>query len=584
MNLGNLLSELQRRRVGRVAGYYAVGGWVAIQVVATVFPLLGVADVATKIAVILVILGFPVAIALGWVYDITENGLMRTGPRAPDAEPGKIELRQYGRGLGYFGVGILVALVAFAALSRVREDHTARTAAGIRSLAVLPFEDMSANGDQAYFADGITEELLNRLTQIADLRVPGRTSSFAFRDAALGIEEIGRRLDVEALLEGSVRREGNNVRVTVRLIDARTQGKLWANEYEKEISSIFAIQDEIASDIVNALKLQINPQPAVAAGGEIRADPAAVDAYMKGLDRFNRRTDADLRSALVFFERAVERDPDFGLGFAMIAQVYALLPAYGAFPAFEASSKGQAAAARALELNPNQAEAYAALGQIRQNFEWDFESAERSYRRAILFNNGYATAHQWRAEALLFLGEYDESRTEIEAALDLDPASPAALHVKAYQHITRHEYAAAGRLIDRLLAANPDYPLALISRTTLAILNGEPAPALMQRLAQGDAAFAEALRLVAAARANEADRPNAARAIAALNGRRSASELALWYALAGLNDDAVRTIEAAYSSGADANLPFILLHPAFDGVRERPPFKAILRDLHMVEA
>ena len=585
MDLKRIIAEIQRRRVGRVAGVYAVVGWVVIQVVATVFPLLNIPDAVAKVVVLLIALGFPVVIGLAWVFDFTPQGLQRTDPLPESAPTPRPDPHYYGRALGFFGVGILVSLVAFAALSRVRADRQEGTAAGIRSIGVLPFIDLSENRDQSYFTDGISEEVLNRLAQIQDLRVPARTSSFAFRGTTLDVAEISRRLKVESVLEGSVRREGNNVRVTVRLIDAHTQDKLWSNEYERQISSVFAIQDEIATDIVEALKLQIQPQPGMSGGGtaNIKADPAAVDDYMKGLELWNKRTDPVLRRAIGYFERAVSKDPDFALGFAMVAQSYAVLPAYGNFPVFEASTRGQAAAARALELNPSQPEAYAALGQIRQNFEWDFESAERSYRRAILFNNGYATAHQWRAETLLFLGQLEDSRKEIDNALDLDPVSPSALHVKAYQHITRREFGAANRILDRILAANPDYPLAVVSKASVALMTGQSdiARTMGRRFAGDDKAFAAALDLVVAAASDARQRPAAARALAALKGKRPASELALWLALAGLEEQAFAQIRSAYDSGADVNLPFILLHPVFDGMRAEKEYQAILADLHM---
>jgi TolB-like protein/Flp pilus assembly protein TadD len=561
---------------------YAVVAWVVIQVVATVFPLLGISDVAAKVVVLLIALGFPAAIALAWIFDITPKGLQRTESLPADAPAPRPDPRYYGRAMGFFGVGILVALVAFAALSRVRE-HERPSAAGVRSIAVLPFDDLSESRDQAYFADGISEELLNRLAQIPDLKVPARTASFAFRGSNSGVVEIGKRLNVESLLEGTVRRDGNSVRVSVRLINVRTQQPLWWNEYEKQLSSVFAIQDEIASDIVNALKLQINPQPVVTGAGKIDADPAAVEAYMKGLELWNARTDVALRRAIDFFTRAVEKDPDFALGHAMLAQAYAVVPAYGDYPMFEASAKGQAAAALALQLNPSQPEAYAALGQIRQNFEWDFESAERSYRRALLFHSGYATAHQWRAEALLLLGDYEESRKEIDMALDLNPTSSSALFVKAYQHVSKREFASANRILDRTLAANPDHPLAVIAKVSVLILIGQPegVEEVVRPLRASNPDYATALLAVAAASSNPARRPDAGRALNALAGRRPASELALWFALADLRDDALRTIRVAYESGADANLPVFLLHPGFDAIRPSEDYQAILRDLHM---
>jgi adenylate cyclase len=588
LDLRSIVRELQRRHVGRVAGVYAVGGWVLIQVAATIFPLLGAAEWLPRVIVFLVIAGFPIALILAWVFDLTPRGLERTAELPEGVTPPPPPQRSgYARSLGFFGIGILVALVAFAALSGVR-GRGGSAAAGVRSIAVLPFVDMSEKHDQEYFADGVSEEIRNRLAQVPGLKVSARTASFVFKGQNLPIEDIGQRLDVEAVLEGSVRREGNHVRVSAQLVDARTMKNLWTERYDKELSSVFAIQDEVASDIVTAIKLKLTQGAAPLAQGELEGStkPAASEAYMKGLHHLNRRTDADLRRAAGFFEKAVAEDAQFALAHAALAQTYALLPAYGDFPIFEAVSKGQAAAAKAVGLNASQAEAYSALGQIRQNFEWDFESADRYYRNAIRFNNGYATAHQWRAEALLFLGDYENSRAEIDMALDLDPASAPAQHVKAYQHLTRKEYGAANRVLDRLMAANPDFPLALISKASIALLQQQYAVAdnALQRLSANDAEVRNAFRTVVAAAADPLQRPQAVRALEALKRRRSPSEIALWLALIGENDRALQQMKAAYDSGADANLPFLLLHPTFDSIRERPEYQSILSELHMIPA
>lgn len=585
LDLRKIISELQRRHVSRVAGVYAVSGWALIQVSDTVFPLLGVPDWLLRSIVILTIVGFPIAIILAWIFDWTPRGIERTGEASAEVSPAPSARSAYARSLGFFGIGILVALVAFAAISGVR-DGDGSSAEGVRSIAVLPFVDMSEKNDQEYFADGVSEEIRNRLAQVPGLKVSARTASFVFKGKNVPIEDIGRELEVEAVLEGSVRREGNKVRVSAQLVDARTMKNLWTERYDRELSSVFAIQDEVANDIVAAIKLQIAQGASSIAKGEIEgtSNPDASEAYMKGRDHLNRRTDADLRRAAQYFEEAVEEDPQFALGHAALAQTYALLPAYGDFPVFEAVSKGQAAAAKAVGLNASQAEAYSALGQIRQNFEWDFESADRHYRNAIRFNNGYATAHQWRAEALLFLGDYEGSRTEIDMALDLDPASPSAQHVKAYQHITRREYGAANRILDRLLAANPEHPLALISKASIALIQKQYAVAenALLRLAGADAELRTAYQTVVAAAADGAKRPAAVTVLEGLKKRRGPSEIALWLALSGEHDRAMKQLQAAYDSGADANLPFMLLHPAFDVIRERGEYETILTELHMI--
>ena len=569
--------------MGRVAGVYAVAGWALIQVAATIFPLLGAPEWLAKLIVVVVIACFPLALILAWVFDFTPSGIQRTEQLPEGAPlPPRAPRGLYARSLGFFGVGILVALVAFAALAGVRGGNDAE---GVRSIAVLPFVDMSEKHDQEYFADGVSEEIRNRLAQVEGLKVSARTASFVFKGQNVSVEDIGKSLDVEAVLEGSIRREGNQVRVTAQLVDARTNKNLWTQRYDKTLSSVFAIQDEVASDIVNAIKLQLEEGAAPLEQGEIEGteDPGASEAYMKGLHFLNRRTDADLRQAVGYFEKAVEEDEQFALAYAALAQTYALLPAYGNYPVFDAVSKGQAAAAKAVGLNSSQAEAYSALGQIRQNFEWDFESADRHYRNAIKFNNGYATAHQWRAEALMFLGDYEQSRAEIDLALDLDPASAPAQHVKAYQYITRKEYGAANRLLDRLLASNPEYPLALISKASIALMLDQfvIAQNALLRLAGGDAQLGNAFRAIVNAARDPAQRPAAKRAIEQLEKNRGPSEIALWLALIGEQDAAMEQMKAAYDSGADANLPFLLLHPAFDSIRARADYQNILAELHM---
>ena len=562
---------------------YAVAGWVLIQVAATVFPLLGESDLP-RLTLILVIAGFPVALIFAWVFDLTPSGLERT-PDLPETAPVLAAPRvrtSHARSMGFVGIGIIVALVGFAALPIVRSRSSAE---GVRSIAVLPFVDMSEKHDQEYFADGVSEEIRNRLAQVEGLKVSARTASFVYKGRNVPVEEIGDALDVEAVLEGSIRREGNQVRVTAQLVDARTNKNLWTERYDRQLSSVLAIQDEIAGDIVNVIKLKFTEGAAPLARGELEgsSNPAAAEAYMKGLHFLNRRTDADLRQAVTYFERAVEADREFALAYAALAQTYALLPAYGNFPVFEAVSKGQAAAAQAVGLNASQAEAYAALGQIRQNFEWDFESADRHYRNAIKFNNGYATAHQLRAEALLLLGDYEESRAEIDVALDLDPSSAPAQHVKAYQHITRREYGAANRVLDRLLAASPNYPLALISKASVALMQQQysVAESALTRLAGSDRELQAAYHAVAAAAADRAQRGQALEALQAVKARRGPSEVGLWLALIGAHDAALEQMRAAYESAADPNLPFILLHPAFDAVRSRPPYQEMLTELHM---
>lgn len=614
MSLDRLLHELKRRRVWRVAGVYAVAAWVAVQVAATVFPLLELEWAATLV-VVLALAGFPVAVGLAWVFDWTAAGVRRTGalrdavstsPSTPassarrasnDVEPVHVpgaaiavpgtaartagEAHANRRALGFFGVGILVALVGFAAYATYQPFQPGAPSEPIRSIAVLPFVDMSAAGDQEYFSDGVTEELLNRLAQIEDLHVAARTSSFAFKGKNEDVAEIGRRLRVQAVLEGSIRRDGDQVRITAQLIDARTGYHLWSSNYDRAVTSIFAIQDEISTAIVDALEVQLGGS-ANGGGPGIRS-PAAHDLYLRALARWNVRTDPALRDALDLFARAVAEDSTYARAHAGLAMTYALLPTFGDFPHDEALAHGAAAAARAIALDATLAEAHGALGQIAQTFEWDLLGAERAYERAVTFNPAYATGHQWYAETLMMLGRIDSASAEIRRAIELDPLSAAALAVQGYLELLRGDTGAALATYRDLVRLFPDFALGRTNLLLACLATGrfDEAASLIARTAPGPDAAAPMMRLVGGLR-DPATRPDAVAAALELERALPPAQTALWYAAVGERERALANLERAVTERRDGNLPFILLHPLLAGLRSEARFQAIADDVGVV--
>ena len=578
MNVRTVLHELKRRRVGRVAGVYAVAGWAVMEFATTVFPLLTVfPEWAPTFVVVLTLIGFPVALVLAWVFDLTDHGLERTPDSVPvPVGPAAVAMPRTPRGIaratGFLGIGILVAFVSFAAYARYSEVPPGANGA-IEAIAVLPFSDLSAAGDQAYFSDGITEELLSRLAQVEGLHVAARTSSFAFKGRNENVRDIGNRLGVQAVLEGSVRREGDRFRIFAQLTDARTGFTIWTETYEREMQSIFAVQDEISAAIVSQLQLHL----ATSELGENTGteNVQAHDQYLLGLARLHGRSEEDLAAALGHFEAAVAADSMYALAWAGLAQVHAVRPAVGEANVEEALAAGAAAAARALSINASIAEAHAALGQIAQNFDWDLRGAEDAYRRAVEFKPSYATGHQWYAETLLAQGRVQEARREIDRALELDPLSPAALAVKALVQTAAEDLPGARATYQTLTARHPAFRLGRLHFALFAVYDGDVA---------GARAAIAGLDMPALEQIFDAlEQPSKRAAVAAGLKARATAELtsmdALWLAALGEPDAAAQVLETIFERGGDANLPLVLTHPLLASIREDGRVRSIRREL-----
>jgi adenylate cyclase len=326
-NLRNFLAELKRRRVIQVAVVYAVAGFAVIEAADVILPRLQIPDWTVTLVVVLIVLGFPIALVLAWAYDITPEGVQRTEPLSPGGEAADGEEP------------------AAAAVSEPPE--------GRRSIAVLPFVDMSPEHDQEYFSDGISEELINALTKLEGLRVAARTSAFAFKGANQSIQTIGEKLKVETVLEGSVRKAGNRLRITAQLVNVSDGYHLWSEQYDRELDDVFAVQSDISRNIVDVLKVKLVGEEGPPAITLPSGDPRAYELYLKGRYQWNKRTGAGLKKAIEYFERAIEGDPNNAPAYAGLADSYAILGIYGAIPPNVAMPKAREAALKALEIDAN---------------------------------------------------------------------------------------------------------------------------------------------------------------------------------------------------------------------------------------
>jgi TolB-like protein/DNA-binding SARP family transcriptional activator/Tfp pilus assembly protein PilF len=326
------------------------------------------------------------------------------------------------------------------------------------SLVVLPFADISPDGDQEYFSDGITEEILNSLAGIPGLRVPARSTSFYFKGRNLPVAEIAARLGVDAVLEGSVRRSGDRVRITAQLIDGRADGHLWSETFDRDLEDVFAVQSEIAGIVAEAMRVRL-VRPHRAEPPPTRS-PEAHDLYLRGLFHWNRRSATDLGLAVGFFEQATRIDPAYARAWAGLALAYAVIPIgfTPAMPQDEAWSRMDAAADRALALDPTLAEAHAARA-VSYHFQWRSDDAEHEYRQALALNPDYATAHQWYGVHLAKTGWGDAGVAAVRRAIELDPLSLVAHNDLGLVLLRNRQFPEAIAQWERTVAMDPGFAI-----------------------------------------------------------------------------------------------------------------------------
>ena len=425
-------AELKRRHVGRVAVAYAVIGFGVVQVATSFFPALRLPEWTVSFVVAIVVLGFPLALVLAWAFEITPGGVRRAEPMATAAAPGP----RASSAVGYLGVGILVALVAFGLTSSITGRDGAPGADPVQSVAVLPFANLSTDAENEAFSDGLTEELLNVLAQVKGLRVPARTSSFAFKNVNHDITEIGQKLGVEMVLEGSVRKAGERLRITAQLIRVADGSHVWSNTYDRQLSDVFAIQEEIAAAIVE----QLLPRVAATseASGLVRATTSNLDAYesyLQGRHQFwQQGGEEGLRRAAAFFDGAIEQDPEYAIAYAGLSDAYMLLGGSGFAPPNDVFPQSKEAALKALELDGRLAEGYVALASINWLYDWDWAAADRNYRRSFSVNPLLHTRCICYAWYLAVTGDLDAAVLEAERARTMDPLARLPRVIAAWMY------------------------------------------------------------------------------------------------------------------------------------------------------
>jgi TolB-like protein len=450
MNSGNFFAELKRRNVYKVAVAYAVVGWLVMQVSATIVPALHLPDGITTAVVVLVLLGFPVALVVAWAFEMTPQGMKRTEDVGPD------EVIPQWSGRKFAALIIVVAISAAALLAfQLLRQKTPVAAPSVaqpssipsKSIAVLPFVNMSSDKENEYFVDGLTEEILNRLAQISVLRVPGRTSSFAFKGKNTDLRQIGTELGVAHVLEGSVRKSEGRLRITSQLIRTADGFHLWSQNYDRKLDDVFAIQEEIARAIAGALSVQLK------LGIEGQAERAtqdmeAYDNYLQARTLIALRTPDSLRRATLLLEHAVQRDPGFAKAWAYLADVHASDRFFGLGAMKESLDEAEKEARKALALDDSIAPAHAALAEVlRGRFQW--LGSETENQRAVDLSPGDGDIHAHYAAMLMTVGHMDAALAQARRASELEPLAWITPLFEGLIHLSRGEMTQSMDLIDR---------------------------------------------------------------------------------------------------------------------------------------
>jgi adenylate cyclase len=493
-SISDFFSELRRRRVIRVIVLYAIAGWVVIEVTSTVLPGLNLPDWTTTLVILLVALGFVIAIMLAWAFDIGPGGIQRT-PAAASAE------------------------TETETASQKQPEHAEqKPAASVadtsqrKSIAVLPFVNMSGDAENEYFSDGISEEILNLLVKLPQLKVASRTSAFIFKGKEASIPTVARELGVDTVLEGSVRRAGERVRITAQLIEADSDSHLWSETYDREMDDVFAIQDEIAQNIADALEVTLSPKERRSIQYVATSNAQAFDFYLRGRSFMYTMTRRDYEHAIRMFEQAISVDAKFALAYAGIADAYSHLFRY-ADASRENVRKSVEASEKAIALDPDAAEPHASRGlslfisgkfeEAKKEFELaiklnpnlfeayyyyglacssnsDFEAAEKMYLKAIEVNPADYQAPMFLAQAYTSMGrKHDEMRVRLGALetiqrhLEMNPHDTRALYFGAQNLCLVGENEKGVELAERALGQDQDEPVVLYNVACFYALQGD---------------------------------------------------------------------------------------------------------------
>ena len=462
------IAELSRRKVLRTVGAYAVAVFVLLQLMDAAVEPLRLPDWVPTLVVLVVILGFPLVFLLAWHLEVRPDGIHRTTTAGALSRGQNFVLFSFML-IAMIGLGSVFYQYYSGVFEAPPVEAERAFVAPQNSIAVLPFADMSPEQDQGYFADGVSEEILNLLAQVKGLHVAARTSSFAFRDSLDDIRSIGRLLNVSTVLEGSVRTSGDRIRLTAQLINVEDGFHIWSKDYDRELTDVFEIQDEVATSIASAL---VDSFDGLETRPTSRSDSlAATQAYRTGRLHWWRRTPTELQQAIEMFATALEHDAQFAPAYAAMADTWLLLSLYGNVDKVKAIEKAQQMIDKALAIDPESAEAFAALGLARWQIG-QMDAAESALRQSVELNPEYIPAQLWLAGVIGQQGRYPEEHLVLQQAMQRDPLNELLMVNYAGNLSTRGDWETGRESLGELLALRPDSTILLRFMSKMELYNG----------------------------------------------------------------------------------------------------------------
>ena len=592
----SFFNELKRRNVFKVAVAYIIVGWLIMQAGEVMAPALHLPDWVNSLLAFFLILGFPLALLFSWVFEITPEGLKKE----KDIDRSKSITSVTGQKLNNFIIAILILALGYfvtdkfilgpgreaaqiaSAVEDVRQQSSipVKVAEPDTSIAVLPFVNMSSDPEQEYFSDGISEEVLNLLAKIPELKVTSSSSAFSFKGQNIDIPTVADKLGVTHVLEGSVRKSGNQVRITAQLIEADRDVHMWSETYDRELDDIFAIQDEIAEEVVRVLQVRLlGDSPHLQ-----ETDTEAYTAYLQGQHFLQLETPSGRAAARDAFNNAIEIDPQYAPAWAGLSHALRHQANWGDTQLNTGTEAAREAAQTALELDETLDEAWAALGRIQWVFDWDWVVAEGTIKTALMHGPNNANALMMASRIAKTLGHYEEAIELGTGAVNLDPLNTDLLTDLAVTYFEAHQFDRAVRTLEHLLSLYPDHAVTRGRTAVVMVFQGKPEEAF--DMAQKESF--EAVRYWASAHALYAlgRKDEAAQALDFLVQNENdwlAYQIAGLFAFQGKPDMAFEWLEITYAQ-RDGGITHILGDPAFDSVHDDPRWEPYLLKLGLLDA
>jgi TolB-like protein len=580
----NFFAELKRRNVYKVAVAYAVVGWVIAQIATQIFPFLEIPNWIVRLVIVLIAIGFPIALVIAWAFEATPEGIKRT----EDVDP-EIAARAPKKHAWIYVVVIGAALsVALFFLGRYTAGNRSAVSSTnelpAKSIAVLPFDNLSRDPDNAFFAEGVQDEILTRLAKVADLKVIARTSTQKFKSSPENLSDIAKQLGVLNILEGSVQKANDQVRVNVQLINATTNGHLWAEIYDRKLTDIFAVESDIAKTIADQLQAKLTGSEKSAIAKEPTANTEAYELYHKGRSFWEKRSGDNIPKAIAFYEQAIARDPNYALAYAGLANAYIVLPYWTNAPVRESNKKAKEAALKSLQLDPNLSDGHRALGKAFFFIDLDISGAAREYQRAIELKPNEAAAHHWYGnDVLAATGRFEEAIAEGKRAVELDPLS-AVMNIdlgETFYYARRHDDAL--RQMHKGLEIDPSSSYAHQNIGWVLQAKGDLNGAIgeYEKAKQlGDNTLISTF--CAAAKTRAGDKKAADQMLRDLEKLSQRGEAvgyyrALLYLSLNNKDKALRGLEQGYEERDGSNIGWIKVDPMLDSLHGDPRFEALVQ-------